>query len=90
MYNRYHIPSKARVVGGLTKILESSGMERGHFEATLAAWENEVPNHEKETNSTLSDDVKISVLMNKSGGRNFRNIFDYVPLHYLSTRKSRK
>ena len=47
LYNRHHIPSKARAVGRLTKILEPSGMERGHFGDTLAAWTYQLLRYEK-------------------------------------------
>ena len=56
-------------MGKLTKILEPSGMERGKLEDTLAAWEDEVLKYEKESNSRLSDDVKIEVLMIKTRGQ---------------------
>ena len=69
LYNRYHIPPKARAVGRLTQILEHSGMERGQFEDSLAAWEDAILKYEKATNSRLSDDVKIAVLMNKTRGQ---------------------
>ena len=61
LYKRYHIPSKARAVGRLAKILEPSDMERGNIEDTLAAWEDEILKYEKGTNSRLSDDLKIAV-----------------------------
>ena len=49
-------------------ILEPSGMERGNFEDTLAACEDEPLKSEKEPSSRLSDDVKIAVLMQKTSG----------------------
>ena len=49
----YHMPPKARAVGRLTKILQPSGMERGNFEVTLAAWEDAILNSEKETDAKL-------------------------------------
>ena len=38
----YHIISKAKAVGSSPKVLEPSGMERGHFEDASAAWEDEL------------------------------------------------
>ena len=69
LHNRYRIPLKARAVARLTQILEpSGGMERGSFEDRLASWADGILKSEKETNSKLSDDVKIAVLMNKKRG----------------------
>ena len=69
LYNRCHIPSQATAVGRLTKILEPSCMERGKCQDAFAAWEDELLKYEKETDSRLSDDVKIAVLMNKTRGQ---------------------
>ena len=60
LYNRYRFRSKSRAVGKLTNV-EPSGMARGNVEDTLAAWEDEILKSEKETNSTLSEDVNIAV-----------------------------
>ena len=47
LFNRCHIPSKARAVGRHTRILEPSGMEQGNFEDALAAWVDEILRYEK-------------------------------------------
>ena len=51
-----------------------------YYEDTLAAWEDEILKYEKATNSRLSDDVKIAVLMKKTQGQ----LQEHLPLNVAS------
>ena len=66
---KYKLPSRARAVGRLSKILKPdfSGANTS-FEDSLAAWEDEVAKYERETSTSLSDDVKFAVMMNETHG----------------------
>ena len=54
------IPSRAKAVGRLTKIL-NPGFNMDAFEDSFSAWEDEILKYEKETKTTLSDEVRIGV-----------------------------
>ena len=55
---RYMVPSKARSVGWLSKILKPD-LNMNVFEDTFSSWEDEIIKYEKETKTPISDDVKI-------------------------------
>ena len=54
-------------MGRLSKILKPF-FDKGNFEDNFSAWEDEVHKYEKETATSLSDSVKIAVLMNETKG----------------------
>jgi len=59
---RYMIPGNAKSVGRLSKILRPN-LNNDPFEDSFSSWEDERQKYEKETKSTLSDDVKVPVLL---------------------------
>ena len=61
------VPSKAKSVGRLTKILKPD-FNMNAFEDTFSSWEDEILKYEKETKTQLSDDVKIGILMTEIKG----------------------
>jgi len=64
---RYMIPGNAKSVGRLSKILRPN-LNNGSFEDSFSSWEDEIQKYEKETKSTLSDDVKVAVLLSETRG----------------------
>lgn len=59
----YNIPTKARAVGRLSNILKSSFWDN-NFEDSIADWETDILKHDRETQSSFPDDVKIAHIMN--------------------------
>jgi len=64
---RYMLPSRAKAVGRLTRILKPS-FNMNAFEDTFSAWEDEITRYEKETQTRLTDEVKIAIIMTEVSG----------------------
>jgi len=64
---RYMVPSKARSVGRLSKILKPD-FNMNAVEDTFSSWEDEIIKYEKETKTPISDYVKIGILMTEIKG----------------------
>lgn len=62
------IPSQARAVGMLTHMLKPNFDNNNNFEDSLANWEDEMHTYENEPNSSLSDDIKLAVMLSATRG----------------------
>ena len=68
LYDRFALPSRAKGVSLLSRLLEHQFRD-AHFEADLTEFIVLKNKHEKATNSALSDDLLITLLMNKTRGQ---------------------
>ena len=64
---RYMLPSRAKSVGRLTRILKPN-FNMDAFEDSFSVWEDDLVKYEKETKTKLSDDIRIAVLMTEIRG----------------------
>ena len=64
---RFSIPLGTRSIGHLTRLLKPT-FDKNNFEESFSAWEFELQRFERDNGQTLTDSVKIAVLLNETSG----------------------
>ena len=64
---RFSIPLGTRSIGHLTRLLKPT-FDKNNFDTSFSTWEFELQRFERDNGQTLSDSVKIAVLLNETSG----------------------